>query len=135
MTKKLLFISIITLVSISISSVSAQSAKAINSEVIAATKTGDAHLLSNSFKAQVELVLPGKTGVYSKAQSEMILKDFFEHNPPSSFTIIHSGKKENASFSIGNYQSNDKHYRMTFLTKDDASKTLIHQLRIEAQDE
>ena len=84
---------------------------------------------------EIEFVLLGKTGVYSKNQAEMVLDGFYKDYPPTDFKIIHTGEKENASFSIGIYTSGRKTFRFTFLTKETLNKILIHQLRIETQDE
>jgi len=112
-----------------------QSAGTLSGEVVKATKSGNAQVLSTHFFNNIELVLPGKTGVFSKKQAEMIVKDFFAKNPPADFRIIHEGRKENASYAIGNYSSSTGSYRFTFLTKNATNKVLIHQLRIEKQDE
>ena len=112
-----------------------QSEEIFSDEVVKATKSGNAQVLSVHFFNNIELVLPGKTGVFSKKQAEMIVKDFFGKNPPVDFRIIHEGRKENASYAIGNYSASTGNYRFTFLTKNTASKVLIHQLRIEKQDE
>nr|WP_321412636.1 DUF4783 domain-containing protein [uncultured Carboxylicivirga sp.] len=115
--------------------VSAQSNNAITTDVVNAIRKGDSESLSKNFYGNIELVLPSKTGVYSKNQAEMVMKDFFNEYPVDHFNIIHEGKKENASFAIGNYDSSNNHFRFTFLTKVQNSKLLIHQLRIEKQDE
>ncbi len=112
-----------------------QSENALSSDIVAAIRKGDSGLLSKSFFSNVEIVMPSKTGVFSKNQAEMVMKDFFNKYPVDDFTIIHKGKKENASFAIGNYNSSINHFRFTFLTKSQGSKLLIHQLRIEKQDE
>lgn len=105
------------------------------SEVVKAIQSGDANTLSVHLYTNIELVLPGKTGVFSRKQAEMIVKDFFSKNPVKDFRIIHNGQKESASYAIGNYTSANGNYRFTFLTKKDANKVFIHQLRIEKQDE
>ena len=120
---------------LSTTSVYSQSETSFPRDVIKATKSGDAQILSAHFFDNIELVLPGKTGVFSRKQAEMIVKDFFSQNPPSDFRIIHEGRKENASYAIGNFSSSTGVYRFTFLTKNAANKVLIHQLRIEKQDE
>ncbi|MCU4177628.1 DUF4783 domain-containing protein [Carboxylicivirga sp. N1Y90] len=113
----------------------AQKSEVIPDGVVKAIKTSDVNELALSFNDNIEIVLPGKTGVYSRSQAEMIIKDFFNRQPVKDFAIIHEGKKENASFAIGNYSSDSGNFRFTFLTKSDGTKVLIHQLRIEKQDE
>lgn len=113
----------------------AQTEQSLSNEVVSAIRKGDAQTLAKSFYSNIEIVLPSKTGVYSKSQAEMVMKDFFQKYPVKNFTVIHKGKKENASYAIGNYDSVNNCFRITFLTKVDGSDLLIHQLRIEKQDE
>ncbi|MGQ1787574.1 MULTISPECIES: DUF4783 domain-containing protein [unclassified Saccharicrinis] len=103
--------------------------------IIEATKTSDAAELSKYFNSKIELVLPQKSGVFSSAQAKLVLDEFFKKNPVRSFHIIHQGVRENSSFAIGKYQTNNSTYRFYFLTKNKDSKTFIHQLRIEQQDD
>lgn len=105
------------------------------SSVVKATQSGDARALAEGFNSSLELILPNKSGVFSKSQAEYIMGDFFRQNAPSSFTIIHQGQRESASFAIGKYISSSGTYRFSFLTKNDSGKILIHQLRIEEQNE
>ena len=67
----------------------AQNDNAISTNVINAIKKGDSETLSQNFYGNIEIVLPSKTGVYSKKQAEMVLKDFFNEYPVDSFKIIH----------------------------------------------
>ena len=99
--------------------------------IVTAVSGGNAQKLANYFNDNIELVFPQKSGIYSKSQAQMILKEFFTKNPPSSFKIIHQGSRQNASFAIGNYSSGNNFYRFYFLTKKNNNKILIHQLRIE----
>ncbi len=99
--------------------------------IITSTANGNAEKLASYFNENIELVIPQKSGIFSKSQAQMILKEFFSTNPPSSFKIIHQGSRQNASFAIGNYKSGNNFYRFYFLTKKTNNKLLIHQLRIE----
>ena len=111
----------------------AQNSVSLPQSIITATAAGNARDLAVSFNDNIELVLPQKSGIFSKSQAEMVLKEFFSKNPPASFKIIHQGSRQNASFAIGNYKSGNSFYRFYFLTKRTNNKILIHQLRIERQ--
>ncbi|HHU58980.1 MAG TPA: DUF4783 domain-containing protein [Bacteroidales bacterium] len=100
-----------------------------------ATRSGDAARLAEYFNPRIELVLPGKSGVFSKEQAQFLMKDFFEQYPPASFQFIHQGERENATFAIGRYHYNRGQYRLLFLVKNSNGQTLIHQLRVEKQDD
>ena len=57
--------------------------------ISSAIRTGDSKQLSRFFNTSVDLTILNKEEVYSKAQAEQIIKDFFSKNTPKSFTIIH----------------------------------------------
>ena len=116
-------------------SLSAQNSSAISPDIVSATRDGSASDLAEYFNDNIELVIPQKSGIFSKSQAEMVLKDFFAKNPPTDFKIIHEGSRQNASFAIGNYTTGNSVYRMYFLTKKVDGNLLIHQLRIEKQND
>ncbi len=103
--------------------------------LVKATQNGDASTLAGYFNDNIELVLPGKSGVYSRNQAEMVVRDFFETVAPQEFKIIHEGNRENASFVIGSLTGKSETFRVYFLTKNNEKKLVIHQLRIEKQDD
>ncbi len=103
--------------------------------LIRATQNGDASTLAGYFNDNIELVLPGKSGVYSRNQAEMVVRDFFASADPQEFKIIHEGNRENASFVIGSLTGKSETFRIYFLTKNNDKKLVIHQLRIEKQDD
>ena len=49
-------------------------------EVISALRSGNSSQLSAYFDDNVELTLPDKSDSYSKAQAQLIVKDFFGNN-------------------------------------------------------
>ena len=103
--------------------------------IINATRSNDSRALATYFNEKVELVLPDKSGVFSKSQAEQVIKSFFAANPADEFSIIHQGERDNSSFAIGKYKTKGKSLRFYFLVKDGTGSVLIHQLRIENQDE
>jgi hypothetical protein len=113
----------------------AQSSSTISPDIVNATRDGSASDLAEYFNDNIELVIPQKSGIFSKSQAEMVLKDFFTKNPPTDFKIIHEGSRQNASFAIGNYTTDNSVYRIYFLTKKVDGNLLIHQLRIEKQND
>lgn len=64
-------------------------------------KAGSAKAIAGHFDANVEITLPGNEGYYSEAQSEQILKDFFQSNKPVGFSIMHKGDSGDAMYVIG----------------------------------
>jgi len=125
----------IALIVIPYITVNAQSQGKLPNEIINATRNGNANALASYFNNKIEIVLPNKSGVFSKEQAKYLIKNFFEKNPPTSFQIIHQGERENATFAIGRYNYRGGQFRLVFLTKNNGRQTLIHQLRVEKQDE
>jgi len=100
-----------------------------------AIKAGDAAQLARSFNANIELIILDKESIYSRAQAELIMKNFFNRNKPTSFKIIHEGGMTSSKFAIGRLSSSGGIYRVTFFYKEVNKNALIHQLRIEPNEE
>ncbi len=109
----------------------------ITDDVSSAVKTGNASNVAKYFSANVDVKILEKEDVYSKAQAELILKDFFSKNPVKSFSVIHKGTSKNGDqFAIGTYENTSgKKFRSYFLFKKEGSNLTIQQLRFETQDE
>ncbi len=104
-------------------------------KITEAFKSGSASELAKHFNSNIELDLLGEENMYSKAQAELIMKDFFTKNKPTSFRINHQGSKSATSFAIGNLASANGNFRVSIFMKTDNNKTLIHQLRLERSEE
>lgn len=106
-------------------------------DVAAAIKTGNASNVSKFFSANVDLKILDKEDVYSKAQAELILKDFFTKNAIKSFTVIHKGTSKNGDqFAIGSYETSaGKKFRSYCLFKKEGAILTIQQLRFEDENE
>ena len=101
-------------------------------DTIATTlKNGDSGALAKHLNPTIELELLGEENIYSRSQAELLLKDFFSRNKPTSFKVNHQGNKGNTSFAIGTLTTQTGSYRVSIFIKTDQSKLLIHQLRIE----
>ena len=88
----------------------------IGNDIAAAIRAGDASKLAAYFAPTVELSLPGKSGNYSKAQAQIILGDFFDKNPPASFTMNYIGNiSEFKKYYLGNYVTAGKNYKVYYL--------------------
>ena len=107
----------------------------IYDEVAIAIRSGDSRQLATYFGSSVDLTVMNQEDVYSKAQAELIVKDFFARNPPKSFTLLHKGSsKEGTVYGIGNLQSaNGKSFRTSFFLKMSSGRYLIQELRFETE--
>ena len=107
----------------------------IPSEIIYAIKTGNASKLVTFFNSQVEIQIKNKEDIYSLAQAEIILKDFFSKNKPSSFEIKHQGGQEKSQYVIGRLFTENGDLRTYIFLKSIENKKRIYQLRFEDDDE
>src|SRR4051812_33555561 len=88
-------------------------------EIGDAIRTGDSHKIATYFDSKVDLALGNQEDVYSKAQAELLVKDFFSKNPAKSFALVHKGSsKEGTLFAVGTLtSSNGKTFRVSFVMK------------------
>lgn len=111
-----------------------QPSNAILTEVISYIKVANIKELSKNFNTTIDLLLPSVEGSYSKTQAELILKDFFEKNPPKNLTVKHQGSSNDGSlYAIGTYSTDKLNYRTYILLKKINDKYLIHQLQFEQE--
>lgn len=115
--------------------VSSTQALDIYDEIANAIRSGDSKQIAVYFGTSVDLTIINQEDVYSKAQAELIIKDFFSKNTPKSFSILHKGaSKEGTLYSIGNLTTlNNKTFRVSFFMKMAGGKYLIQELRFETE--
>lgn len=100
-----------------------------------AIRSGDARAVARYFSTTVDLTILNQEEVYSKAQAEQVLRDFFSKNTPRTFNLIHKGvSKEGAKYAIGNLvTAQGAQFRTYFFVKQSASGEFIQELRFEKQ--
>lgn len=107
----------------------------IGNEIASCIRSGNARALSAYFGNSVDLTVLGKEEMYSKAQAEQVLRNFFLKYPPRSFTLKHHQPSPAASqYGIGSYVSRNNHtFRIYFLVRKIGNQSFIQQLSIEPQ--
>jgi hypothetical protein len=104
----------------------------LNENIAAAIKAGNSKELATYFGSTVEIILPGSDGAFSKAQAEMIMKNFFAKTPPVSFTVNQKGNSTGgAQFMIGTYKSKSETLNVYILMKPVSNQLLIQQIHFE----
>lgn len=99
-------------------------------DVVGAIKQGDVSGLSRYLDNNVEINISGKANSYSKAQAEIILKDFFSKNQVKSFELVHQGG-EASRFGIGNLSTSGGNYRLSFFLQKKGGSMVLNELRFE----
>ena len=105
----------------------------IYDDIANSIRSGDARQLAVFFGNTIDLQIIDQENVYSKAQAELILKDFFIKNQPKSFTILHKGSSpEGTQYVIGNLTTTKgKSFRTSFYLKTIDGRSILQELRIE----
>lgn len=106
--------------------------QSVSDDVVSAIKAGNSKMLANYFGNAVEISLPDKDGTFSKAQAEMMMKDFFANHPPVSFIVNQKGASTGGSkFIIGTYKSGSVVYKVYLLLKASGQTFTLQQIQFE----
>jgi Domain of unknown function (DUF4783) len=100
--------------------------------VVKAIKNGNVNEMSRYFDNMVEITMQDQSNSYSKAQAEVILKEFFDKNPVKSFDIIHQGGNDSI-FGIGNLVTSSGTFRTTFFLRQKGDNYVLQEIRFESQ--
>jgi hypothetical protein len=101
-------------------------------EVISALRAGNATELSKYIDDNVEIALPDKSNMYSRAQAVMVLQDFFSNSGVRSFEVKHKGDNGGSQFCIGTLQTKAGSYRTTVFMATRNGKQLVKEIRFQA---
>ncbi|HEY1114146.1 MAG TPA: DUF4783 domain-containing protein [Chitinophagaceae bacterium] len=101
-------------------------------DVINALRTGNATEMSKYIDDNVEISLPDKTGSYSRAQSIVILQEFFNNNGVKGFDVKHKGDNGANQFVIGTLQTKAGSYRTTVFMKSKNGRQLVKEIRFQS---
>jgi Domain of unknown function (DUF4783) len=100
--------------------------------VIGALHAGNASELSKYFDNSIELTMPVKSDSYSKAQAQVIVKDFFANNGVKNFKFIHKGVAPEGIFFIGSLQTKSGNFRTTVFMKTKDNKDVVKQIKFQS---
>jgi Domain of unknown function (DUF4783) len=102
--------------------------------VISALRSGNSSQLSAYFDDNVELTLPDKSDSYSKAQAQLIVKDFFGNNGVKGFELKHKGDSPGGHFCIGTLQTNAGNFRTNVFMKTKSGREVVKEIRFQSID-
>jgi hypothetical protein len=102
-------------------------------DVINALRNGNANEVAKYIEDDVEISLPERSDSYSKAQSVMILKDFFANNRVTSFEVKHQGDNNGNQFCIGTLHTQTGDFRTTIFMKSKNGKQSVKELKFQPQ--
>ncbi len=108
-----------------------QSAERDLLQIEQAIRRGEAAQLAIYFQDPVEIVIERKARMHARAQAQYVLRDFFQQNPPKSFTFLHKGRSENVSYAIGAYITANSRWDVSVFGRMERGRYQIEQLRFE----
>lgn len=92
--------------------------------------------IGKSFAPTLEFILLDEEDVYSKAQGEQILKDFFLKYPPVKAVVLHKiNNNQNFRFGVLTLSTGKGEFRISITLKKIDKDYLITELRIEPSKE
>jgi hypothetical protein len=98
-------------------------------EVVAAIRAGNSAELSKYFDNRVDIALPDKSDTYSKAQAEMIIRDFFNSKGVIGFELKHKGENGGAQFCVGILKTRNAEYRTHLFMRQRGDRQLLQEIR------
>jgi hypothetical protein len=103
--------------------------------VISALRSGNANQLSGNFDDTIELTLPDKSDNFSKAQAQVIVRDFFGNSGVKGFEVKHKGDSPGGGhFCIGTLQTSTGNFRTNVFMKIKGGKEVVKEIRFQAID-
>lgn len=100
--------------------------------VIGALRSGNSSELSKYFDENVDITLPDKSDSYSKAQAQLIVKDFFGNNGVKGFELRHKGDSPGGHYCSGTLQTSAGNFRTNVFMKNKNGKELLKEIRFQA---
>lgn len=95
-------------------------------------KASNSRGIAGHFAPMIELNILAEEGEYSKAQAELILRDFFLKNKAGSVRVIHRlSSSPNYRFGVLAIQTDKNKLRVSISLANDGNRFLIRSIRIE----
>ncbi|MDP3929377.1 MAG: DUF4783 domain-containing protein [Bacteroidia bacterium] len=103
-------------------------------DMMMAMKNAQTTGITKFFSNSVELTLLENEGIYSKQQSEQMLKNFFAQHPPKNVNIQHKGSSaQGAKYAIITYEASNGRFRTYIFMKDNGQGLQVNEFRIERE--
>ena len=91
---------------------------------------GNSEQIAGFFGRNIELMLLDKGDVYSKAQAQLIMQNFFANNTPEKFTIESESAEDNINYAVALLETRRTNYRIFIAYRKNNKKTVVNQMVI-----
>lgn len=109
--------------------------RSFDDSVVNAFKDGNSRKLSSCFFENVEVKLLDKEDVYSKAQAEAVMRQFFDQYKPCEFKIQDLGEKKSSNYAIAKLKTQNGNFRVILKIKGINSAFFVQSVHIDADEE
>ncbi|MGC9342380.1 MAG: DUF4783 domain-containing protein [Bacteroidales bacterium] len=109
--------------------------QATDNDVKKAFINANADLLLPHLSEQITLNITGEELEISKSEAASKINDFFDEHKVKNFSVKFEGSKSNSKFMIGTLFTEKGNFRINIFFKKEANKEVIHNLRIEKDNE
>lgn len=92
---------------------------------------GDASVVASAMDERVFMVAYPLRRPLDKSEAEKELAKFFEHNKPTSFTVLHDNGQGGVIYMISKLKTQKGEYRVHILIDEEGETQRITQIRIE----
>ncbi len=100
-------------------------------DVVKALQAGNSYEVARYFDDNVELTIPGKSDNYSKAQAQVILKDFFSNSNVRGFELKHKGESPGGHFCSGTLQTGAGNFRTNVFMKIRNNNEVVREIQFQ----
>lgn len=101
-------------------------------DIVGALKIGNASQLSRYFDSRVDITLPDKSDNYSRAQAEMVIRDFFGNNNVRNFETKYKGENNGSKYCIGLLKTKNGDYRTKLFMKQKDSRQVLQEIAFQS---
>jgi len=95
-------------------------------------RTGNVTAIAKFFDNNVVITISSNQSIYSKAQAEIVLKDFFAKNQVKEFTVKQGGPSgQNAKYAVGSLETTNGVYQVYLVMKLKDEAYVLREVRFE----
>ncbi len=104
-------------------------------DITGALRQGKVEVLARYLDRNVEIAIPGKDDMVSKAEASEALRKFFSNYHPRSFSEMHQGrsKGQDSQYIIGNLNTDRGSFRVYIYMKSQNGSFAIQEIRFDKE--
>lgn len=110
-------------------------AQEVPSGIVGAFEHGNAQELSSYLENNVEIIQLDVSKDYNKEGAVKVMTNFFALNKVKKFAVNHRGNRNESGFIVGTFSTGELTFRINVFFKKKGNEYLIHQIRIDKNNE